>query len=298
MRDDFSLRQIKPMPLKPMPLKSRPLKPRKSFFIFVGLIFLVTSCSKAQVPYSFELPKKLREVSGLAYGPDERVFALNDEKGIVYEIDMVAAEITPVLKIRNVDGKIVRADFEGLAFLGNEFYLVTSKGKLYRSKLTPGQENNTPLEDITDTGLSKVCEIEGLSSHEDFLYIVCKTNYLRQDKDYLLIFEYDPETAQTSPYLRVAYADLNRKVLNPSGIAVTENEIFIVSAIQGVLTRLDRKGNFIRDLELDKKRHRQTEGILVHDSGAIVLADEGKKKHGKITVYTPVSVRAPILDRR
>jgi len=248
-------------------------------------IFLIASCSEAQVPFSFELPKKLKEVSGLAHSPDGRVFALNDEKGIVYEIDMNGGGIIPVIKIQKANGKTLRADFEGLALLKDDFYLVTSKGMLYRSKLL--KVKNESQEKVVDTGLSKICEVEGLSPYDDMLYIVCKTNYRKRDKGFLLIYKHNPKSGETNLYLRVANEHLNRKKLNPSGIAVTEKEIFVVSAIQGILTRFDREGNFIRDLELDKKRHRQTEGILVLDSGAIVLADEGKGKHGRITVYAP-----------
>lgn len=75
----------------------------------------------------WRLPDALREISGLALTPDGHLLAVADERAVIYELNYV-------------DGKLVRAfafgepplrgDFEGIAWLNERVYLVTSEGML------------------------------------------------------------------------------------------------------------------------------------------------------------------------
>ncbi|MFT5209750.1 MAG: hypothetical protein ACI9CE_001473 [Flavobacterium sp.] len=249
------------------------------------VLFLLSSCSQAEIPGSWILPKKLNEISGLAQGFGGRIFAINDERAVIYEFDLQSGDVRGIVKIIGLDGKVVKSDIEGIAVLDEHFYLLNSTGRLYKAK-PDGFESITRVESrYLDTGLSNVCEFEGLSSFKGMLFLACKKNYLKKDKGFLLIYKFDPKSELITEYLRVDVQDLNRKKIHPSGLAVTESQILLVAARQHLLIRLDKKGNFIGDMKLDKKAHRQTEGIVVLNSSQLILADEGKRKGGKITIY-------------
>ena len=79
----------------------------------------------------WKLPKELREVSGLAVDSDGRVYAVADERAAVYRIEPVSGKIDSVYGL----GKPTLAgDFEGIALADDWLYLVTSSGKLVRTR--------------------------------------------------------------------------------------------------------------------------------------------------------------------
>ena len=148
--------------------------------------------------------------------------------------------------------------------------------------------------EMIDVGLTDVCEVEGLSGFHKNLFIVCKVNFHKANKHHLLVFKFDPVKRTRNVYFRIAHADLGLKKMglkkmHPSGIAVTTDVVYILSARQRLLTLLRHDGKLISHHRLNKKRHRQPEGIVVTGRGEILLADEGAGKRGRITVYPSLS---------
>jgi|TARA_B100000959_G_scaffold245765_1_gene270658 uncharacterized protein YjiK len=235
---------------------------------------------------SWKLPKRLNEVSGLALSVDGRVFIHNDEKAIVYELDPLTGDISSILKIGD---PALRADFEDIALLGEDIYLITSTGTLHRIENSLNFHETVAIAEITETGLSDICELEGLSAFRGKLFLACKTNFREMDKLQLLVFLFDPIKKTTIEYLRVSHDELDREKMSPSGIAVTEEVIYLVSARQRLLTRVTHGGHLISNHKLKKKQHHQPEGIAVAVSGRLYLADEGKGKGGRVTIYESIS---------
>jgi hypothetical protein len=101
------------------------------------LTFLVLACgaetsqapaAEAVDPSEFmqwKLPKRLKEISGLALTPDERLLAITDEQAVVYELDYAEGR---VIKSFWLGDPIVRGDFEGIAVLEDTVWLLTSDG--------------------------------------------------------------------------------------------------------------------------------------------------------------------------
>ena len=73
------------------------------------------------------LPRSWREISGLATTPDGRVFAHNDERAAVFEIDPESGAIE---KAFYVGFSGIPGDFEGIAVAGERFFLLSSSGQL------------------------------------------------------------------------------------------------------------------------------------------------------------------------
>src|SRR5687768_6569101 len=88
------------------------------------------------------LPDELAEISGLAFAPDGRLFAHGDEQGLVHRLDPRNGKILGSFALaatgREPDlGKKLKGaraadavigDFEGIAIVGDRFFLVTSNG--------------------------------------------------------------------------------------------------------------------------------------------------------------------------
>src|SRR5262245_6710053 len=135
----------------------------------------------------WELPKKLREISGLAMTPDGRLLAHGDELGVVYQIDYDNGEL---IKAFALGDPTARDDFEGIAVQSNVVYLVTSHDKIYRAP--EGRNGERVAYDVFDTGLWEQCEIEGLALDlrgQDLL-LACKEPHKQAKAGVRMIFRW------------------------------------------------------------------------------------------------------------
>jgi len=81
-----------------------------------------TSASQPLANESFQqwnLPRKLREVSGLALTDDNRLLAITDEKAIVYEIDFENGRLVKAFAFGDPG---IRGDFEGIEVLDDRVW--------------------------------------------------------------------------------------------------------------------------------------------------------------------------------
>ena len=134
------------------------------------ILVLISACGAAdqdspepgaQTQDSFKqwkLPGRLREISGLALTPDERLFAVTDESAIVYELDYSEGRVIKSFAFGN---PTVRADFEGIAVLGDTIWLMTSDGLLFGAEEGPDERSVRYRK--FDTGHGDYCELEGLA---------------------------------------------------------------------------------------------------------------------------------------
>ncbi len=240
-----------------------------------------------------DLPGRLREISGLATTSDGRLFAHDDERARVYELDPVTGE---VLKRIDVGSGGIPGDFEGIAVVGDRFFIVESDGTLY--EFAEGEhKENVPYEK-TDTGLARRCEVEGLAFDDatsSFL-LACKTTRGRDLRDHLVIFGVPLETLlpDPEPRFRIPWRSLRdvdaRGRLHPSGVEVhpRSGRIFVVAAREEGIVEIGRDGAFVAAAELPHSRHRQPEGIAFHDSD-LLIADEAAGKTATLTRYGRVS---------
>jgi len=254
-----------------------------------------TGAAGARDPGDFKqwrLPRRLREISGLALTPDERLLAVTDEEGIVYELDYQGGR---VVKSFAVGEPLVRADFEGIAVLQDQVWLMTSDGRLLAA--AEGADGRSVGYRSFDTGHGAYCELEGLAQDRTAgtLLLACKET--RSGKDQLMIFEWLATAAGIEyvgeaglPEAAIA-AKLDGKRINPSGVAVdpASGERVLIAARQAALVRLTADGVLSEAIILKKKgRHMQAEGIEMTRDGRMLIADEGGDGRARLAVYATV----------
>ena len=237
----------------------------------------------------WKLPKRLREISGLALTLDERLLAVADEKAVVYELDYREGKI---IKSFALGDPVVRADFEGIAVLDDTVWLMTSDGLLFAA--AEGPDGRSVRYQKYDTGHGDYCELEGLAQDKaaETLLLACKE--AKSKKNDLMIFEWSASTDGIEHVRSVTVPErsitgiIEKKRLNPSGIAVDPQtgERVLVAARQGALVRLTADGALSEAIILEKKgRHKQAEGIEMTRDGRILIADEGGKGRARLAVY-------------
>lgn len=233
-----------------------------------------------------KLSSGLKEISGLAISNDGRLFAHNDEEGKIFQIDPNDGSIVKVFSLKK------KADFEGIAIVGETFYLVTSDGTIYCFR--EGKKNETVSFTAYPTSLTKYHDVEGLcydpNSHS--LLLACKRYSGMRTVGYKAVFSFSLEslTLSPSPRFLLSVKELEKKLgsrsFNPSGIefnAVTGTFYILDSGIRSVV-EISPDGHIINTVMLDRALHKQPEGITIGPDGSLYISDEGSK-HGSLTIY-------------
>ena len=241
----------------------------------------------------WKLPKRLREISGLALTPDERLLAVADEKAVVYELDYQEGKI---IKSFTLGDPAVRGDFEGIAVLNDKVWLMTSDGWLFAAK--EGPDGGSVRYQKYDTGRGRYCELEGLAQDRvaKTLLLACKETKSKQDE--LLISEWSVSNNSIEHVRDVAVpvslitGIIDKKRIHPSGIAIDLQtaERVLIAARQNALVRLAADGTLSEAIILEKKgRHKQAEGIEITRDGRLLIADEGGNGRARLAVYAAKS---------
>ncbi len=238
----------------------------------------------------WRLPNRLREVSGLATTPDGRLFAHDDERAIIYEIDYGAERVVKAFALGDVTQ---RDDFEGVAVADDKFYLVSSYGRLYEA--VEGADGERVLFNTYGTGVGRQCEVEGLAfdSADRSLLLVCKTARTKELEDFVAIYKWSLDRrslTEDSPLLIPLEAvtdQIKGKSFNPSGIEIhpLTGTYFVVAAKQEAIAEITADGAVIAVIELPGKVHRQVEGIAFVRVADLLLGDEGQGGRGRLTLY-------------
>ncbi len=238
----------------------------------------------------WRLPTQLREISGLALTDDQRLFAHGDEVAVLFELDYADGAISKSFSLGNPP---LRGDFEGLAYVENLFYLVTSTGRIYVAEEGDDGSYVQPWSFETDVG--KSCEVEGLSYDPlaGVLLLACKLEYDRTSRGIITVQRWSIGGQELVDPIRVQLAGVLEKTggsrFNPSGIEwVKPDRLLLVAARQRSILEIDLEGQVISAFKLPLASfHRQTEGIAFDGVGQLILADEGGNQRGRLGVYRP-----------
>lgn len=237
----------------------------------------------------WQLPRKLREISGLALSPDGRLFAVTDEIALVYQLDYERGRLVKTFAFGDPP---IAGDFEGIAWQAGKIYLITSDGILYSAPELSDNERVTPSR--VDTGIGKICEIEGLAGAPDGdeMYIACKGEPKGGNRDYIQVIVWstkaEAQVRDISLPSRAITDQLKVKHFNPSGLTVDQatGNLLIIAARQKSLLELTPDGEFVATRPLPMAdRHRQPEGIELTVDGRLLIADEGGDRKARLAVY-------------
>ncbi len=238
----------------------------------------------------WKLPKQLDEISGLALSSDGRLFAHDDERAIIYQIDPQRGKLVKAFAL----GKpVARGDFEGIALADMDFYLMTSDGRLYRA--VEGADGEHVTYEVTDTGLGADCELEGLAYDplRKVLLASCKSPRIASLNGWVAIFAWSIQRREVdrNASIRVsekALADpIGAHRFNPSAIEIAHDgaHVWLLSGRQHALAEIDLDGHVTSVTRLSAPRHRQPEGLALSSNGDLMIADEAGHGRAKLAIY-------------
>ena len=230
----------------------------------------------------WDLHRHLAEISGLAATNDGRLIGHDDESAVISVLDV---ETGAVVRRFSVGDPAVKGDFEGIAVAASgDIYLVASDGRLLRFR--EGGDGATVRFDSFDTGLSSVCEVEGLAYRRasDSLILACKTNYAHAMRKTVALYawsvrdhERTPEPWLAVPAARLAAAaGVHGFHCSSVEIDPTTGRVVLLAARERAMVELDPDGA-VRAARLLGPGHPQAEGAAIMPDGALVISDEAPK---------------------
>ncbi|WP_169304721.1 SdiA-regulated domain-containing protein [Chloroherpeton thalassium] len=273
------------------------------FFIFTGFKPLEQQPKSLLSEYKLDgkpakitqLSFELREISGLCLTSSGKLFCHHDELGEVFQLDSQTGKILKsfFVSYRGLFGReAVKADFEGIAYARNQFYLISSDGLLYEFSEGENQEY-VPYKKY-DTDLSRAFDIEGLCFDEktNALLIACKESPGEYHKKDRVVFSFSLKTYRlnSQPRFRIPIKSVmalaNADRFNPSGIEINpfSGTFFILASHGQLVLEISSQGELLNAQPLDKKLHAQPEGIAFLPDGSLLIANEGKK-NGLLVTY-------------
>lgn len=260
---------------------------------------------------SFKMPSKLEEISGLCMAPDNKfLYSIQDEKGKIFKIDIATGAVVEEFDF----GK--NGDYEGITMYQNTIFVTKSNGTIYEID-NLGKKNQKVSSYKTD--LKNKNDVEGLcyQPSSNSLLVACKGiptmgETTEEAENRKSIYRFDLQTRKlieksfykitlkkVQRFLKEAsdhtefqsfqsyFNSKNAFKFNPSGVAIhpKTNEVYILSSSKKMLLILNEAGEIQYLAKLNKKIHRQPEGIAFASDGTLFIANEGKGGSGIIHVY-------------
>lgn len=256
---------------------------------------------------TLKLPVILNEISGLSITADNRIFAVQDELGRIYEISTASGEIVEEYFFDD------NGDFEGIEVVGTDAYAVESNGVItwvenFLSKSPQVKKIKTPLSEKND--------IEGLTylSKGDKLLLACKgeAGIGQSMPRQRTIYSFDRTTLSLdkAPFLTINLEEIRKFLLNrakkesekefaqdfdpedrnvfqPSGIAFhpKTGDLYIIASSGRLLLVLDGLYRPIGFARLDKDLFKQPEGIAFDTKGTLYISNEAKDGRANILIF-------------
>ncbi|HXF99663.1 MAG TPA: SdiA-regulated domain-containing protein [Bacteroidota bacterium] len=239
----------------------------------------------------FRLPSRLGEASGLAMTADGRLFAHDDERAAIYQLDFVNGRIIKQFSLGRFG---VRADLEGLAIKDRMFYLVESNGTIY--EFPEGNDGDRVEFRTYRTGLSARYDIEGLcyDPETDCLLLACKGYPGDGLHGVKAVYAFSLASKRLDPKPRFLIAldrvtsKSHKHEFNPSGIErhPISGRFFVIAAQGYTIIELSREGRILAQQIINRKYNPQPEGITFTTNGTLILCNDGQGSSGSLTVYT------------
>ncbi|AKD05790.1 hypothetical protein PKOR_17435 [Pontibacter korlensis] len=232
----------------------------------------------------WELPSRLKEVSGIAFLPDGRMACVQDEQGTIFIFNLDSKKIEGQVRFGSP------GDYEGIAVDGKKAYILRSDGTVFEvADLT----TNEPQVKKYASVLAGSQNTEGLAldKENNRLLIACKgyDKRLGQNKGIYAIDlasgKMNPKPVVTIPMdQEVLKKSAGKKkkgydLLQPSSLEVhpQTGDYYLLDAVNQKIMVVEKNGKISRAATLDKDLLRQPEGLAITQNGELYIASEGNK---------------------
>jgi hypothetical protein len=239
-----------------------------------------------------ELPLALAEVSGLAVAEDGRVYAHGDEQATIFRFDLATRRLAERFGLAGRSG-LLHADFEDIQVVAGRLFLVTSAGVVYEGRVA-GDGRLVGATRRT-AGFGGRCEVEGMvwDPPTRSLLLLCKQVRSRRWRNQVVILAVSTETWRVEPEPRILVPEARLEAVTGakrfSGSAIARHprtgSFILLAGPQAVYAEIDVTGRVLGGGSLDRRRHRQPEGVAIAPDLTLLISDEAAGAAASITAY-------------
>lgn len=240
-----------------------------------------------EIEKEWQMPGKLKEISGLAFMDGNRFACVQDELGIIFIYNTANEQIEQEIPFGDP------GDYEGITIAGSAAYVVTSNGKITEVK---NFRNESPSIKTYTTSLTEDENVEGLcyDKKNNRLLLALKDKDTNSG-DYKGIYGFnltEKQLMKEAVYKIDLHNDLfskgrkkkSKSSINPSGISLhpQTGAIYIVDGKNAQLLIVDSNSNIKSLTSLQGPSFSQPEGITFNPKGELFISNEGKSNSGNI----------------
>jgi uncharacterized protein YjiK len=259
--------------------------------------------------WTVTLPAELKEISGIAFTKDGRLFAHGDERAIVWELDPRSGRVLKSFalassqkgkgKKKAAQSGTVAGDFEDIAIVGDRFFLVTSTGTLYEFR--EGADGARVPYTEHRTGLAGTCEIEGMAYDATgrALLLLCKENLPKKSAPKAVVvraWSLAEGGLEAAPRLAVGYgafaAATGANAFHGSALAFVPGgrSLLLIAGPQRAFAELTPDGQVAAAGVLERSINPQPEGLAFAPDGMLLISNEGAGGQPRLSGYAPAPV--------
>ncbi len=278
----------------------------RNTFIGIFIFILITSCglreNRFRGPYSSPkqydlskpekmiLPMVLDEISGLTIGPNNSIWAIQDESSIVYELKW------PENRVIRRSKYAKNMDVEDILYMEKGLFTLKSNGDIYEisnvfSKEVEAQKHDFPFDGKRD--------LEALGHFdEERLILFCKECKMDKDKNVASAFFFDLKSKKFSMAKDFKLTEKKmRKLLNeethykltikPSAVAFNpiNEKYYVLSSVGKWLLVMDKFGDYKEFYRLNPRLFKQAEGICFNQEGDMFISNEARDGNANILKF-------------
>ena len=239
------------------------------------------------IQQKWDLPDRLEEISGMDFIDDNLMAAIQDEEGIIFIYNLNSKKIEQEVKF----GK--SGDYEGLAIVNNDAFVLRSDGILFEIK---DYLRKSPKVTKYETFIKAKHNAEGLCAdlkNNRLLLAVKDRDPLSNNTKGIYAFDLKSKKLLKTPAFAIdledpIFKDVKTKnkltVMMPSEVNVhpKTGEIYITDGRNPKLLILSPEGRSKKLYLLKREQFYQPEGIAFRKSGDLFLANEGHSDPGNI----------------
>ncbi|MEL7221083.1 MAG: SdiA-regulated domain-containing protein [Bacteroidota bacterium] len=242
-----------------------------------------------------ELPDELEEVSGITSMNPDQVMAIQDEKGILYSVNLNTGNITSTITFDK------DRDYEDLCLVGDHIFILERDGDLYQYHLAQVDSIHK-----FETSFSYRNDTESLcfDAKRNRLLMAPKEGApegTKIGKNIKGVYAFDilSKSVQPDPICTIAQNEIGRIIGNdgkphkfkPSAMAIhpSTGYLYILASVGKVLIVVNPTSNQIMHVQLlSEEQFPQPEGLAFDSSDNLLIASEGvAPRAASITRFSP-----------
>ncbi len=233
---------------------------------------------------AFNLAPGLREASALTVLANGNLMAVQDEAGILYELDPRTGAVVGEQEFKR------RGDFEGVERVGDDIWALVSDGDLYRIRRQGAAVDAERFE----TDLASRNDAEGLAydAANERLLVACKEDPGKGLGHVRAIYAFDlrTHTLSSAPVFTLDRRLVDgRQPFKPSAIAIrpTTGEVYVLSSVRTAIAVLTPAGALVTVVDLPAALFPQPEGLAFAPDGTLFISNEGPRGPATLLRFDP-----------